>query len=149
MIYFIRRKDGGPVKIGTTIRLSQRLQSLCAEYGELKVLAVVDGSFPEERGLHHRFAHLHKVGEWFEPGDDLLAFIVSDGKPWNGKDEYPVEVVRIGAEISPALDDALEDCARKERRSKKATIELALEKYLSECGFWPPSDSAERRKPHA
>lgn len=33
MIYFIR-SPAGPIKIGTTIRLSQRLKQLAAEHGE-------------------------------------------------------------------------------------------------------------------
>ena len=87
MIYFIKSPQG-PIKIGTTIRLTQRLRALASEHGQgLEVLAVADGSFEVERNLHRRFAHLRKVGEWFEPGDDLLGFIVSDGKPWDGSDE--------------------------------------------------------------
>jgi hypothetical protein len=90
VIYFIRKPDG-PIKIGTTIRLSERLQQLALEYGEgLEVLGVAEGSFEVERGLHSRFRHLRLVGEWFEPGDDLIGFIVSDGRPWDGSDEKPV-----------------------------------------------------------
>ena len=92
MIYFIKSPDG-PIKIGTTIRLSERLKELVAEHGEgLEVLAVVDGSFDDERELHGRFAHLRRVGEWFEPGDDLVGFIVAEGKPW---DEAPMKPVRL------------------------------------------------------
>jgi len=87
MIYFIRPKVGGAIKIGTSIRLSQRIRQLQAEFGELEVLAVTDGSYDEESILHQRFAHLRHHGEWFEPGDDLLAFIIRDGRPWNGADE--------------------------------------------------------------
>ena len=89
MIYFIR-SPAGPIKIGVSIRLSQRLKQLVAEHGEgLEVLAVVDGSYDEEKALHGRFAHLRTVGEWFEPGDDLVGFIVSDGQSWDGTDEVP------------------------------------------------------------
>jgi plasmid stability protein len=89
MIYFIRSPDG-PIKIGTTIRLSQRLTQLANEYGPgLEVLAVCEGDRWIEKELHHRFAELRRVGEWFEPGDDLMGFIVSDGQPWDGSDEVP------------------------------------------------------------
>lgn len=94
MIYFIRSSDGKRVKIGTTVSLTARLKSLVAEYGAgLEVLAVVEGSYGEERGLHHRFSHLRLVGEWFEPGDDLMGFIVSDGTPWDGSDESTLKTL--------------------------------------------------------
>lgn len=90
MIYFIRRPDCNRIKIGTTIRLSQRLKQLVAEHGPgLEVLAVAEGSFEQERELHHRFGHLRDVGEWFEPGDDLVGFIVAECKEWDGSDEVP------------------------------------------------------------
>src|SRR5262249_53938206 len=52
-----------------------------------EVLAVVEGNRPEEKELHERFCHLHQVGEWFEPGDDLLAFVVQEAHPWDGQDD--------------------------------------------------------------
>jgi hypothetical protein len=98
LIYFVRSPQG-PIKIGTTIRLSQRLKQLAAEYGEgLEVLAVSEGSYATEKELHCRFAHLRQVGEWFEPGVDLLGFIVSDGKPWDGSDEKPDTKVPVRIE---------------------------------------------------
>jgi hypothetical protein len=96
MIYFIRRPDDGWIKIGVTVRLSERLKQLCAEFGgELEVLAVVDGSRARERELHRQFSHLRAVGEWFEPGDDLTGFIVAEGKRWDGEDEAPTAPVKI------------------------------------------------------
>lgn len=62
MIYFIR-SPSGPIKIGTTIRLSQRLKQLAAEYGEgLEVLAVTEGDRNVEQELHRRFGHLRLEG---------------------------------------------------------------------------------------
>lgn len=90
MIYFVRLGSRGPVKIGTTIRLSVRLAQLRHEHGpDLRVLAVGDGSFPEEKALHRRFGHLRRGGEWFEPGRDLLRYIAEEGRRWDGADEVP------------------------------------------------------------
>ena len=104
MIYFIQAVDGGPIKIGTTVRLTERLRALSREFGkELRVLAVTDGSYDQEKALHQRFAHLNVVNELFEPGDDLLGFIVQRGRQWDGKDEATArEPVRIDADV---LDD--------------------------------------------
>lgn len=98
MIYFLRKPDGSAIKIGTTIRLGERLRQLAVEHGPgLEVLAVVEGSFEKECALHRQFAHLRTVGEWFEPGDDLLGFIVSDGKPWDRSEgaHQPLAGVRV------------------------------------------------------
>lgn len=89
MIYFVQSPAGGPIKIGTTIRLSVRLAQLFAEHGRLVVLAVLDGSYADESALHQRFAHLRGLGEWFLPGKDLLEFIWQEGLPWDGVDESP------------------------------------------------------------
>jgi hypothetical protein len=48
-------------------------------------MAVVPGGYPEETALHRRFAKLRTVGEWFEPGDDLLGFIVAEGRTWTDR----------------------------------------------------------------
>lgn len=94
MIYFIRSRSGGSIKIGTTVRLSERLKQLVSEAGDdIEVLAVTNGSFSEENALHQRFAHLRQHGEWFEPGDDLLGFIVHEARPWDGSDEAPCMAV--------------------------------------------------------
>lgn len=109
MIYFLR-SSAGPIKIGTTIRLTQRLRQLAAEHGEgLEVLAVLDGSRDVEQALHGRFAHLRRVGEWFEPGDDLLGFIVSDGRPWDGSDEVAapdIATIRVEAYVNDLIREA-------------------------------------------
>lgn len=111
MIYFIANRDRSRIKIGTTIRLSQRLKQLVAEHGEgLEVLAVRDGDRDVERELHRRFAHLNVVNEWFEPGDDLMGLIVSDGKPWDGSDEAPAlpspTLIRVSDEFADAIRKA-------------------------------------------
>lgn len=41
-------------------------------------------------------------------------------------------------EFPDALDDALESCAERDLRSKKAVMMLALQEYLAQQGLWPP-----------
>jgi hypothetical protein len=122
VIYFIRDAAGSRIKIGTTIRLSERLKQLTCESGdELEVLAVLSGSYEEESRLHQQFAHLRTVGEWFEPGDDLIGFIVSNGKPWDGMDE-------MSGRKSIKFDQAL---ARKARMISEG-MNISMAEYLSE-----------------
>jgi hypothetical protein len=78
VIYFVRAGVKGPIKIGRTDQLSQRVQGLqVAHYEELTLLAVEPGSRAVERALHQRFDHLRLRGEWFRPGMELLAYIES------------------------------------------------------------------------
>jgi T5orf172 domain len=124
VIYFIR-SPGGRIKIGTTIRLSERLKQLVAEHGEgLEVLAVVEGSYEAEKGLHDRFGHLRIVNEWFEPGDDLVGFIVAEGRPWDGSDEKNVKPIRL--DLSPSDFERLERVAKRMGLTKSAYARMAL-----------------------
>jgi hypothetical protein len=122
MIYFIQDADG-LIKIGTTIRLSQRLKQLNSERKqELKVLGVVDGSYADEAVLHLRFAHSRVLGEWFQPTDELNDFIATDARPWDGIDEKPeiYSVVKIDGAI---LDKA---------RLVAASLGMSTADYVSE-----------------
>lgn len=104
MIYFIATADRSRIKIGTTTRLTTRLTNLSTKHGKgLEVVAVIDGSYDEERELHRRFAHLRALDapgrEWFVGGLELLEFIERKGRAWNGLDEVidpnmPVKVDR-------------------------------------------------------
>jgi hypothetical protein len=122
LVYFIQAVEGGRIKIGTTIRLTERLKTLAKEAGsELRVLAVVDGDRKIEKGLHRRFSQLRAVGEWFEPGDDLLGFIVQEGREWNGENESDYATIKIRR-------DVLDDC-----RLAAAMKSVSLTDYISDA----------------
>lgn len=81
LVYFVRAMQGGPVKIGVTGNLAQRLNRL--EYGEgrpVRALATVPGGVVLERFLHVRYAELRRRGEWFELDDDLRSLIAAAGR---------------------------------------------------------------------
>jgi hypothetical protein len=52
------------------------------------------------------------------------------------------EVRPFTVELEAALGEALKACAERDRRTKKAVLVLALEKYLTEGGYWPPPGRA-------
>jgi hypothetical protein len=116
LIYFVQRKDRA-IKIGTSIRLSQRLKTLRSVYGRCEVLAVVDGSYADEAALHGRFLGLRVEGEWFSEDQRLLDFIAEEGRPWDGKDEAPPitrvmiadDLHRMARVIAALRDQPLED----------------------------------------
>lgn len=86
MIYFLRIEWTGNIKIGTTVCLPDRLKSY-ARKGRLTILGVCDGGFPEEKVIHHRFAHLRlkanghgRNPELFRPDPDLMEYIAKNSR---------------------------------------------------------------------
>jgi hypothetical protein len=75
-VYFIRGEQTGLIKIGVANNPSQRLANLqTGSPDRLELLGCTPGSSWGELRLHTRFAHLRQHGEWFTPGEDLLAYI--------------------------------------------------------------------------
>lgn len=50
------------------------------------------------------------------------------------KHKYPI----WGLRLPPALKEQLEKAAERNSRSPTQEVKVALEKYLSESGLWPP-----------
>ncbi len=70
MIYFIR--SGNCVKIGVSEQPWQRLADLqTAHHERLEMLAIMPGSYEEERQLHRRFSEYHQFREWFRDNEEL------------------------------------------------------------------------------
>lgn len=115
-----------------------------AEHGEgLEVIAVTEGAHSVERRLHRRFSHLRTAGEWFEPGDDLLGFIVAEARPWDGSDEDPFEddrVAIIHLKGTPAYTAWLDEANRKTHIPKAAIFRLALIDWAEKNGLKPPPE---------
>lgn len=131
-VYFIQAVGGGgPIKIGTTIRLSERLKQLIKDAGQpLQVLAVVDGGPAEEKQLHERFSHLRVVDEWFEAGDDLIGFIVAEASPWDGSDEPESSTKPVRLVLPAAEHERLERCARRIGLSMSSCARMAVLRWL-------------------
>lgn len=75
-VYFAQDGDGGPIKIGVSGQVEERMRSLQrATPRPLRLLATIPGSHRDERDLHKRFAELRIHGEWFKAEAPLLEFI--------------------------------------------------------------------------
>lgn len=126
-VYFVQAVDGGPIKIGTTVRLSQRLKQLTRNAGHpLEVLGVIDGGPTEEKELHERFSHLRVASEWFEAGDDLIGFIVSEARPWDGSNEDTFTAKPVRLVLPPAEQERLERLASRIGLSLSSYARMAL-----------------------
>jgi hypothetical protein len=82
-IYFLRRIDGGAIKIGYTSRRARDRQSAAQTFHDADVLVLAEGAGDAalEACLHACFAHARRQGEWFEPVQELLELVdaVNDG----------------------------------------------------------------------
>jgi hypothetical protein len=138
LIYFIRRPSDGFIKIGTTKCLSQRLKSLASIHGKgLTVLAVRDGQHAEERSLHGQFKLFREDGEWFRPSEELLLFIITDCKPWDGKDERS-SVMVLQMRGSNAWKDWVQSLADHEGVSVPSLFGRVSQWYAKEIEFNEP-----------
>jgi len=76
-IYFIQANIGGPIKIGWSANVPNRVESF--QLGcpfTLVVLGQIDGAaVSDEKELHRKFADYRLHGEWFTPATELLSFI--------------------------------------------------------------------------
>lgn len=76
IIYFVRARGLGLIKIGRSTNLFERFEALsqgCPD--ELEILWAYWGPPTDEPALHCRFSRSRVRGEWFEPSDDLIRFI--------------------------------------------------------------------------
>jgi len=143
MIYFVRASNGkGPIKIGTTRRLTVRLKQLEAQYKKsFSVLAVTDGGQKQERQFHIRFAHLRinkfHLCEWFNPEPDLIEFITSACRAWDGLDEIGPgpRKVSVVFDFSPKYRKWLQGFSKHLGFPRTLTIDRALRELAKRHGY--------------
>lgn len=75
-VYFIEAGEGGPIKIGKTGCLKNRLSTLqIASSAVLRVLATAPGRTHRELAYHVQFADARLNGEWFARTPEIEAEI--------------------------------------------------------------------------
>lgn len=77
-VYFLKPVgQAGPIKVGHSICPMDRLDSLRTWSPiDLEIIASFKGPREIETAIHHRFAHCHLRGEWFEPVAELVSLAV-------------------------------------------------------------------------
>lgn len=90
-VYFIKPVGmAGPVKIGSTIDVNNRLNMLeKSSPFRLEIAAFIRGGIGLERKLHAYFQESHSHGEWFNWSFELTSLI---------------EKIRAGVDIADAID---------------------------------------------
>jgi hypothetical protein len=64
--------------------------------------------------------------------------VMTKKKPARGRSRERGDSVPFMFELSPDLNAALEACAERDLRTKRAVVTLALQDYLQRQGLWTP-----------
>jgi len=77
-VYFIQSINGGLIKIGYSSHINRRLREIQRTSPvKLRVLATISGRADIETEIHHKFRDERKHGEWFNPSQELLQYIIN------------------------------------------------------------------------
>ena len=72
-VYFVQGESGGPIKIGYTANVSNRIKELQTGYPDaLKLLLAIPGNINNEQVLHSKLKEYRLHGEWFKPVPAVL-----------------------------------------------------------------------------
>ena len=136
MIYFIKNKQTGNVKIGVATRsVHNRMVSLQREVAaELELLAVFDGDRHTERAFHDLFDHARVWREWFRPTPLLADLCAALGVPNSDDpslDSRSIIRVEIDASIRALIGQCVERMSadRGERATQSAAIRHMLRSW--------------------
>jgi hypothetical protein len=73
-LYFVQISDDGPIKIGITVNIRERLKTLQqACPWPLRIIGLTLEPTLLEATIHEALAEHRMLGEWFAPHDDVLA----------------------------------------------------------------------------
>jgi hypothetical protein len=147
MIYVVQEKDRptGPVKVGTTGTLTQRLAALRSEHKtDFLPLFTCEGGEPLERAIQAALQDLQDrtLGvEWFRWAPNLLervrvaahvhAELAAVPSRSSSKHRRDLEVERISAWVPPDLANRLRFTCMSERRSRSDAVTEALRVWLA------------------
>lgn len=131
LVYFVGMSLEGKlvsVKIGHTKAMGARVVSMLGR--------IEGGTKDLEKELHERFARHRIRGEWFRPGEDLMAYIAEHSSPtlknpWGDMGDRPkLKRVRVPVDLMPEEAALLDSLVSGERFKTKAD----LFRYL--LGLW-------------
>ena len=77
-VYFLRVETEDPlIKIGYSTNIPSRVRDVQGQvpYPTTHLASIPGANFQDEKKLHRRFEKMKVKGEWFRPGEELLAFI--------------------------------------------------------------------------
>lgn len=129
--YFIQA-SAGPIKIGRTTNVSERLATLSsASHEPLTLLGTVEGNLETE--CHTRFGEHRIRGEWFRPSAALLAFISEHCTPHDGDTRRcSVRATRLHVSEDAYLTQRAKETGFTPAFLMRAWIEIAIAQEKNE-----------------
>ncbi len=127
-VYFIRAGEDGPVKIGFSENISERLRVLATSVpAQLRVVRTLDGDRLLEAAFHRMFAKARQRGEWFAWLDEMASVMPL---PSHYRVKHPKRNVVI-TPMPPKLVDRIDrEWHKRMLPSRSATIRKLLEEAL-------------------
>jgi DNA-binding transcriptional regulator YiaG len=80
-VYFVQSGSDGPIKIGFTVNIANRLYKMKTDCPDLRLIAMAHGTMKTEKALHKKFAAHRISGEWFSPDNILITEIAELSDP--------------------------------------------------------------------
>jgi hypothetical protein len=75
-VYFVQSGTKGDIKIGYSINVKKRVQTLKTAMPEgIKLIGFITGDSALEKALHWKFRTLRKNGEWFKCDNDIIDYL--------------------------------------------------------------------------
>lgn len=129
VVYFVQRREDGPVKIGHAVRIAERLQAFAGASPEPVILrAMVPGGKPLEHWFHRRHAEWRSPGNWYAPAEGVVA----DARVFAMRhlvcfEYFRREITAASLQALRELDPVMADVERLYRNgtSKQAIAEMA------------------------
>jgi len=125
--YVLKKKGTNTVKIGRTKNLAGRLRVLRAMSGcELEIIFTYAGDI--ELFLHTKFAHLRKIGEWFEDTNkDIEGFLSKDVNKLTFLNiENSTQKVKLNVEnIVATLDNKFFKLEEQQQKTQPTSLDIA------------------------
>lgn len=136
-VYFVQVGCDGPVKIGFTRNLKQRLSALqTSQHEQLNLLGILEPATMQiERSLHIQFAEHRRGGEWFSNCEELQEYIANNTRLVGVDGRLVSEVVATKiAMFIEHFDKHADECdAADDVRTAASAVLEKLAKYAAKC----------------
>jgi hypothetical protein len=138
MIYFARRTEDSPIKIGQTQNVRARMKNL-----QMYLVGTRPGGFTEEKAIHRKFAYLRFTGtELFRPDQELLDFIAESAGMSNPRRVFRTVAGRNRERLQVLVSDDykkwIEGLSAASRFRIPDLVRQALFHYATAIGYRSP-----------
>ena len=86
MVYVFQMGLAGPLKIGFSTNVGQRLETIQHHSPfDMHRLVAFEGTVEDEAALHRRFAKFRMRGEWFLPASEIIDYCIERDPMYRSK----------------------------------------------------------------